>query len=308
MKIFSGNANPELAEKIAKYLEMPLGEMEVSQFSDGETKVKIRENVRGADIFIVQPTCSPANQNLIELLIMIDAFKRASARRITALIPYYGYARQDKKDGPRVPITARLVADLLATAGVNKVMVIDFHAGQIQGFFNIPVDHLFAINVFVKYFSELGLKDLMIISPDAGGAERARAYAKRLKAGFGVIDKRRPAPNQNEVINIIGDVRDKNIIIVDDIVDTAGTLVKAAFAIKKEGAKEIFAACTHPVLSGEAIEMIKQSAITKLIVTDTIPIKKEKQIDKIKILSIAELLSEAARRVHDERSVSSLFD
>lgn len=307
MKIFSGNANPELAKKIAMYLQMSLGEIEVSQFSDGETQVKIVENVRGVDVFVIQPICPPVNQNLMEFLIMIDAFKRASARRITAVIPYYGYARQDKKDEPRVPITAKLVANLLTVAGASRILTIDLHAGQIQGFFDIPSDNLFAVNIFVEYFQNLGIEDLVIVSPDAGGVPRARAYAKRLKAELAIIDKRRPSPNQNEVINIIGEVQNKNIIIIDDIVDTAGTLVKAARALKEKGAKEIFAACTHPTLSGEAIEKIEQSVITKLVVTDTIPLIEEKQNDKIEVLSVAKLLGEAIRRVHNEESISSLF-
>lgn len=308
MKIFSGNANLQVAKKIAMYLQMSLGEIEVSQFSDGETQIKIKENVRGEDVFVVQPTCPPVNQNLMELLIMIDAFKRASAKRITAVIPYFGYARQDRKDQPRVPITAKLVANLLIVAGASRILTMDLHAGQIQGFFDIPVDHLFAANVFVKYFLELDLKDLVVVSPDAGGAERSRAYAKRLKAELAIVDKRRPGPNHSEVINIIGEVRNKNTIIVDDMVDTAGSLVKAAQALKEKGAKEIFAACTHPILSGEAVERIKQSEITKLVVTDTIPLNLEKQNDKIEVLSVAELIGEAMRRIHNEESITSLFN
>ncbi len=307
MKIFSGSANEELAEKIAQFLGEPLGKIEKSRFADGEIRIEIKENVRGKDIFIVQPTSFPVNDNFMELLIMADAFKRASANMITAVIPYYGYARQDKKDKPRVPITAKLIADLLEASGVRRMVSVDVHAEQIQGFFNFPVDHLFAVKIFIDHFRKMDLKDLVIVSPDAGGTTRGRAYAKRLGVELAIIDKRRPMHNQSEVLNIIGDVKDKNAIIVDDMIDTAGTLVKAAQAIRDKGGKEIFAACTHPVLSGNAIEKIRQSVIKKLFVTDTIFLSKEKQDDKIEVLSLANLLGEATRRIYNKESISSLF-
>lgn len=309
LKIFSGSANPELAEKICKYLATPLGHSTLKRFSDGELFVEIEENVRGADVFIVQPTCPPVNENLMELLIMIDAARRASARRITAVIPYYGYARQDRKTAPRTPISAKLVANLIVTAGARRVLTMDLHAGQIQGFFDIPVDHLYAMPVFLQYIKEnFRGEEIVIVSPDAGGVERAREYAKRLNALMAIVDKRRPRPNESEVMNIIGEVKDKIAIIVDDIVDTAGTICKAAQALMDRGAKEVYAIATHPVLSGNAVERIANSPIKKMIVSDTIPLKEEaKAIGKIEVLSVANLLGEAIRRIHTDDSISSLF-
>jgi len=309
LKIFSGSANPELAEKICKYLATPLGHSTLKRFSDGELFVEIEENVRGADVFIVQPTCPPVNENLMELLIMIDAARRASARRITAVIPYYGYARQDRKTAPRTPISAKLVANLIVTAGARRVLTMDLHAGQIQGFFDIPVDHLYAMPVFLQYIREnFRGEEIVIVSPDAGGVERAREYAKRLNALMAIVDKRRPRPNESEVMNIIGEVKDKIAIIVDDMVDTAGTMCKAAQALMDRGAKEVYAIATHPVLSGNAIERIANSPIKKMIVSDTIPLKEEaKAIGKIEVLSASNLLGEAIRRIHTDDSISSLF-
>jgi len=309
LKIFSGSANPELAEKICKYLATPLGHSTLKRFSDGELFVEIEENVRGADVFIVQPTCPPVNENLMELLIMIDAARRASARRITAVIPYYGYARQDRKTAPRTPISAKLVANLIVTAGARRVLTMDLHAGQIQGFFDIPVDHLYAMPVFLQYIREnFRDEEIVIVSPDAGGVERAREYAKRLNALMAIVDKRRPRPNESEVMNIIGEVKDKIAIIVDDMVDTAGTMCKAAQALMDRGAKEVYAIATHPVLSGNAVERIANSPIKKMLVSDTIPLKEEaKAIGKIEVLSVANLLGEAIRRIHTDDSISSLF-
>lgn len=287
---------------------MELGKAIVRTFSDGETLVEIGENVRGSDVFVIQPTCPPVNQNLMELLIMIDALRRASARRITAVIPYYGYGRQDRKVAPRTPITAKLVADLITTPGARRVLAMDLHAGQIQGFFNIPVDNLFAAPVLLKYIREHFLENLVMVSPDAGGVERTRAFAKRLDAQLAIIDKRRERPNESQVMNIIGNVNGKNVVILDDMVDTAGTLCQAAQALHEHGAKVIHACITHPVLSGPAIERIKASPISKLIVTDTIPLRPEAQnFRKIEVLSVAELLGEAIQRIHNEDSVSSLF-
>lgn len=305
--VFSGNANPELAEEICDYLEIELGKALVGRFSEGEIRVKINQDVRGRDVFVIQPTCPPVNDNLMELLIMIDALKRASARRITAVLPYYGYARQDRKDQPRVPITARLVADLITVSGTDRVLTIDLHAGQIQGFFDIPLDHLFAVNVFVDYFSKLGLKNLVIVSPDVGGIKMARAYAKRFKASLAIVDKRRVNDKEAEVMHILGEVKGRNAIIVDDMVATAGSLVEAVTALKKAGAKDIYGAITHPVLSGPAIERIKKSDLNELIITNTIPLDKQKKFKKIKVLSIGPLLAEAIKRIHNEESVSSLF-
>ncbi len=309
MKIFSGTSNPELSRKICEYLAVPLGQMEIRRFSDGEIFVEIKENVRGADVFVVQSTCTPVNEHLMELLIIIDALRRASARRITAVIPYYGYARQDRKTAPRTPITAKLVANLLTVAGARRVLTMDLHAGQIQGFFDIPVDHLFAAPVLLDYLRETFRdEELVIVSPDAGGVERARAYAKRLDAGIAIVDKRRPGPNQSEVMHVVGEVKGKVAIILDDMVDTAGTMCKAAEAIKERGAKEVHGMATHPVLSGPAVERIKKSALKSLVVTDTIPLREEaKEIKKIKVLSVARLLGEAIRRIHADDSVSSLF-
>jgi len=306
--IFSGNSNPVLSQKICEYIKVPLGGEKVKRFSDGEIQIEIDENVRSKDVFVVQSICSPVNDNLVELLLMLDALKRASANRITAVIPYYGYARQDKKVMPRVPISAKLVADILTVAGANRVITMDLHAGQIQGFFNIPVDNLFAAPVIIDYIIKKFNNDLVIVSPDAGGAERARAFAKRLNAGLAIIDKRRDAPNQAKAMAVIGDVADKVVVILDDMVDTAGTLVEAAGAIMKNGAREIHASCSHPVLSGPAIERIEDSDLKTLVVTDTIPLKKNaKACNKIKVLSISELIGEAIMRSFKGDSVTSLF-
>ena len=305
--LFSGRANPELANKIAKHIGVPLGKMELSSFSDKEMYVRINENIRGKDVFLIQPTSPPANENLMELLIMIDAFQRASARRITAVISYYGYGRQDRKDEPRVPITAKLVANLVTTAGADRVLSIDLHAAQIQGFFDIKVDHLFAAPVFVDYFISKNLKNLVILSPDMGGIRRARAYANRLDASLAVIDKRRTGANKAEVLNVVGKVKGKQILIVDDMIDTGGTLIAAVRALKKKGVQEIYVSATHPILSGSAYEMIESSSLKELVVTDTIPLKQEKAKTKIKVLSVAPLLGEAIKRIHENRSVSSLF-
>ena len=305
--LFSGRANPELANKIAKHIGVPLGKMELSSFSDKEMYVRINENIRGKDVFLIQPTSPPANENLMELLIMIDAFQRASARRITAVISYYGYGRQDRKDEPRVPITAKLVANLVTTAGADRVLAIDLHAAQIQGFFDIKVDHLFAAPVFVDYFISKNLKNLVILSPDMGGIRRARAYANRLDASLAVIDKRRTGANKAEVLNVVGKVKGKQILIVDDMIDTGGTLIAAVRALIKKGVQEIYVSATHPILSGSAYEMIESSSLKELVVTDTIPLKQGKAKTKIRVLSVAPLLGEAIRRIHENRSVSSLF-
>lgn len=309
MKIFSGSANPALAEKICKYLATPLGHSTLRRFSDGELFVEIEENVRGADVFIVQPTCPPVNENLMELLIMIDACRRASARRITAVIPYYGYARQDRKTAPRTPISAKLVANLIVVAGARRVLTMDLHAGQIQGFFDIPVDHLYAMPVFIQYIKEnFQGQDILIVSPDAGGVERAREYAKRLNATMAIVDKRRPRPNESEVMNIIGEVKDKVAIIIDDMIDTAGTICKAAEALLERGAREVHAIATHPVLSGKAIERLSASPLKTVVVSDTIPLREEaKALEKIRVMSVANLLGEAIRRIHTDDSISSLF-
>jgi ribose-phosphate pyrophosphokinase len=313
MKIFSGTANPELSKKIADSIGVPLCQSTIRRFADGEIFVEVEENVRGMDVFVIQPTCAPVNENLMELLIIIDTLKRASADRITAVIPYYGYARQDRKVQPRTPITSKLVADLLTAAGAHRVLATDLHAGQIQGFFNIPFDHLYATPIFLEWLAKerkslKGGEDLIIVTPDAGGTERARAYAKRLNADLAVIDKRRTGTNQSEVMNLIGDVEGKHAVIVDDIVDTAGTLTQAAKAIMNHKAKSVLAISTHPVLSGQAIQRINESPIEIMAVSDTIPLgDKLKACPKIKVLSVANLLSEAIRRIHTGESVSSLF-
>ena len=308
IKILSGNSNIPLAEKICTGLNIPLGRAHVKKFSDGEIQVEIEENVRGMDVFVVQSTCTPVNDYLMELLIMMDAIKRASAERITAVLPYYGYARQDRKVAPRVPITAKLVADLITTAGANRLLTIDLHAGQIQGFFNIPVDHLYAAPVMMDFIKQEYVNDLVIVSPDAGGVERARAFGKRLGASLAIIDKRRSQPNESTVMNIIGDIKGKTALLLDDMVDTAGTLTQAADALVKAGAKKVAACCTHAVLSGHALEKINQSALEKMVVSDTIPLKPEAQsCKKIVVLSIASLLGEAIKRIHNNDSVSSLF-
>jgi ribose-phosphate pyrophosphokinase len=308
LTIFSGNANRELAKAICSYVETPLGNAEVTRFADGEIYVEINENVRGVNCFVVQPTCAPVNDNLMELLVMIDALKRASAGSIVAVIPYFGYARQDRKSKPRTPISARLVADLLTAAGVDRVLSIDLHAGQIQGFFNIPVDHLYAMPVLMEHLKQRFTSDAVIVSPDAGGVERARAYSKRLGTSLAIIDKRRPAPNVSEVVNIIGDVRGRDAIIVDDMIDTAGTVCAAAQAIKDKGARAVFACASHGVLSNPAVDRINASPIEELIITDTIlPRPEIRACSKIKVFSVARLLGEAVKRIHHGDSISSLF-
>ncbi len=308
MLIFSGNGNKALAKEICESLGMKLSDITIDRFSEGEIAVKVEEDVRGRDVFLIQPTSPPVNENMMELLIMIDALRRASARRSTAVLPYYGYARQDRKDQPRVPITAKLVANLITTAGAERVLTIDLHAGQIQGFFDIPLDNLYAVNVFIDYFTKKGLRGLVVVSPDVGGIKMARAYAKRLNAELAIVDKRRINATDTEVMHIMGEVREKNALIIDDIIATAGSLVEAADALKKEGAKDVYAAITHAILSGPAIERIQKSAIKELAVTNTTAAGKEKAIKKITVLSIAGLLGEAIKRIHNEESVSSLFD
>jgi ribose-phosphate pyrophosphokinase len=307
LKLFTGNANRELAEEIAKYLRLPISDAEVKRYSDGEVFVRVNENVRGADVFIVQPTCPPVNDTLMELLIMTDALKRASAHRITAVLPYYGYARQDRKDQPRVPISAKLVADLLEAAGIDRVLALDLHAGQIQGFFNVPVDHLFANPVIIEYLGKKDLRDPVIVSPDAGGVERARAIAKRLNAGLAIIDKRREGPNVAVVMHLIGDVEGRDAIVIDDMIDTAGTLVQAVSALEREGARRILACGVHAVLSGPAMQRIKASPIEETVVTNSIPVPEDKRAAHVTVLTVAPLLGEAIRRIHDEESVSTLF-
>ena len=308
-KIFCGSANRPLTEEICKFLGVPVGETKLQRFSDGEVYFQLLENVRGMDVFIVQPTCFPVDQHLMELLIMIDALKRASAGRITVVVPYYGYARQDRKDRPRVAISSKLVADLLTTAGANRALMVDLHAAQIQGFFNIPVDHLFASPVLVSYFRELALTDMTVVSPDAGGVERARFFAKKMEAPLAIVDKRRTDMNVTEVMHVIGDVEGRSCLILDDIVDTAGTLVKTVDALLEAGAKEVYACASHPELSGPAIERIAASRLKQLVVTNTIPLTAEAQkVPKIKVLSIAGLLGRAIESIHMETSVSTLFN
>jgi ribose-phosphate pyrophosphokinase len=308
MKIFSGNANLGLAEKICDKVGVSLGKANVTTFSDGETRVEIDENVRGMDVFIIQSTCSPVNVTLMELLIMIDAMKRASAGRITAVVPYYGYARQDRKVAPRAPISAKLVADLITAAGAQRLLSMDLHAGQIQGFFNIPVDNLFATPVLIEYVKRNYQEDTVIVSPDTGGVERARAFAKRMGASLAIIDKRREGPNEAQVMNIIGNVVDKSAIILDDMIDTAGTVVQAALALKDAGAADVSVCCTHPVLSGPALDRLEASDISEIIVTDTIPLtQRAAKCARIKVLSVSGLLSEAVRRIYYNDSVHSLF-
>lgn len=306
--LFAGNANRPLAEAIAASLGKKLAVGTVTKFSDGETWVEIEENVRGTDVFVIQPTCSPANDHLMELLIIIDALKRSSADRITAVIPYYGYARQDRKVSPRTPITSKLVADLLTAAGANRLLTMDLHAGQIQGFFNIPVDHLFAKAILSEYLMREFRDNVVVVTPDAGGAERARAFAKMLNCPMALIDKRRPRPNQSEIMHIVGDVEGRCAVMVDDIVDTAGTMVQAAAALIEKGAAEVHACAIHPVLSGPAIARLESSPIRSLVVTDSIQLSAEaKRSAKIKVLSVAPLLGEAIKRIHNSDSVSSLF-
>jgi len=309
LKLFTGTSNRELAREVAAYLNLDLGDTTVSTFSDGEIMVRLNENVRGSDAFVIQSTCTPVNDNIMQLLLIIDALKRASAERITAVIPYYGYARQDRKVQPRVPISAKMVADLITAVGTNRVLTVDLHAGQIQGFFNIPVDNLYAAPVLVDYIKKKYVSDnLVIVSPDAGGVERARAFAKRLNCSIAIIDKRREKANECEVMNVIGDVVDKDTLLLDDMVDTAGTMAQAAKALTEQGAKRVSAACTHAVLSGAAIERINNSAMEELIVTNTIPLDSKMELcKKLTVLSIASLLGDAIKRIHEESSISSLF-
>ncbi|BCU80284.1 ribose-phosphate pyrophosphokinase [Polycladomyces abyssicola] len=308
LQLFTCNSNPGLAREIADHIGVPLGDAEVGKFSDGEIHVKLDESVRGSDVYVIQSTCHPVNQHLMELLVMVDALKRASARTINVVIPYYGYARQDRKTRARDPITAKLVANLIETAGADRVITMDLHANQIQGFFDIPVDHLLGVPILADYFIKKQLDDVVVVSPDHGGVIRARKLAERLEAPIAIIDKRRPEPNVAEVMNIVGDVRGKKAIIIDDIIDTAGTITLAANALLEQGAKEVYACCTHPVFSGPAIERIQQANIKEMVVTNTIPLPEEKQLDKIKVLSVASLIGEAIIRVHEELSVSKLFD
>jgi ribose-phosphate pyrophosphokinase len=308
LRVFTGTAHPALGEAIARSLGVPLGRAHLARFSDGEVWFQIQDNVRGADVFVVQPTGPPVNENLMELLVMLDAFKRSSSSRVTAVIPYYGYARQDRKDKPRVPISAKLVADLLSSAGTNRVLTMDLHSAQIQGFFNAPVDHLFAAPVIIDYVLRLKLPRLTVVSPDAGGVERARAYAKRLEASLVIVDKRRESPNVAEVHHVVGEVDGRTALVVDDMVDTGGTLAKVAQALKEAGAREVLASASHAVLSGRAVERIDQSPLSRLIVTDSIPLSEEQRASsKIVILSIAELMGKAIRNIHEEASVTSLF-
>lgn len=306
IKVFSGSSNPKLTQLIVDYLGIPLGSASSVRFSDGEIWVKYNENIRGMDVFLVQSTQAPA-ENLMELLLLIDAAKRASARRVTAVIPYYGYGRQDRKDQPRVALSARLVADLLTTAGADRILTMDLHAPQIQGFFNIPFDHLYSSAVFVPHFQGKKIPDLMVVAPDVGSIGMARSYATRLGVGLALVDKRRERPNVAHVMNIIGDVKDKNVLIIDDLVDTAGTLTEAAQVLKDKGAREIYAACTHPVLSGQASQRLEKSQISKLTVTDSLPLSPDKQSTKIEVLTVSETFGEAIRRIHAEESISSLF-
>ncbi|MCS6886101.1 MAG: ribose-phosphate pyrophosphokinase [Acidobacteriota bacterium] len=309
MLVFSGNANRKLAEEICYHLKIDLGKANTSRFSDGEFNFQILQNVRGADVFLVQPTCPPVDEHVMELLIMLDAFRRSSAERITAVIPYYGYGRKDRKDKPRVPISAKLIANLITAAGANRVLTMDLHAGQIQGFFDIPVDHLFAAPVFIDYFTQNPIPNVVVVSPDTGGAERARAYAKRLNVDLALADKRRSKEKANvvEIMNIVGDVKGRNALIIDDIVDTAGSLTQVAAALKEEGAEQIYACCSHAILSGPAIERINSSPIKELVVTNSIPLDPAHDSPKIKRLSIAKLLADAISSIHEETSVSKLF-
>ena len=307
LKLFTGNANPRLAEEIAEYLRVQLGKINVSPFPDGEILVEIGENVRGADVFVIQPTCPPVNDNLMELLIMIDALRRASAQRITAVIPYYGYARQDRKVKPRAPISAKLVANLITTAGVNRILAMDLHAGQIQGFFDIPVDHLFAAPVLIGYFQKKEIPDIVVVAPDPGGVERARAFAKRLDVPMAIIDKRRTEEREVKVMHVIGDVAGKNAVIFDDMIDRAGTMVEAIRGLKENGVKDVYYGAVHPVLSEPAVERIESSDLKEVVVTNTIPLRSGRESKKITVLSVASLLGEAIKRIHTETSVSSLF-
>ncbi|HOW35605.1 MAG TPA: ribose-phosphate pyrophosphokinase [Candidatus Omnitrophota bacterium] len=307
--VLSGNANPKLAEEICKNLDVTRAEVLVGRFSEGEIRIQIKENIRGKDVFIVQPTCPPVNDNLMELLILIDAARRASAQRITAVLPYYGYARQDRKDQPRVPITAKLVANLIVAAGADRVLTMDLHASQIQGFFDIPVDHLYGINVLCDYFASKKIKNLVIVSPDVGGIKMARAYAKNLSAGLAIVDKRRESPEKTEVMHILGKVKGMTAVLVDDLVATGGSVIEAVQALKKKGVSDVYAAVSHGVLSGSALSKIRDcKALKEFVVTDSIPLKDPAKHPKIKVLSVAPLLAEAIKRIHGEESISCLFD
>ncbi len=308
IKIFAANSNKELAQKIADQLGLPLSKCEVGTFSDGEIAVSVGETVRGSDVFIIQSTCTPVNNNLMELLIMIDAMKRASAGRITAVIPYFGYARQDRKSKSRDPISAKLVADLITTAGADRVLTMDLHAAQIQGFFNIPLDHLVGMPILAKHFEQENLDNLVVVSPDLGSVNRARTFASRLDAPIAIIDKRRPKPNVSEIMHIIGDIKDKNVLIIDDIIDTAGTLCNAANALKERGARSVRACATHGILSGPAVERIRDSAIEELVLLDTIPLTAEKSLDKIQVETVAPIFAQAIQRIYSDQSVSILFN
>jgi len=308
VRVFTGNANPALAREICEHLGVSLGQADVGRFPDGEVQVQILENVRGADVFVIQPTCTPVNDNLMELLIMLDALRRASAQRITAVIPYYGYARQDRKDRPRVPISSKLVADLITEAGANRVLALDLHAGQIQGYFNIPVDHLYATPVTVEHFRQMKLADLTVISPDTGGVERARAFAKKLQVPLAIIDKRREDANTVEVMNVIGEVEGRIALIVDDMIDTGGTLVRGATTLKEKGAERVFACCVHGVFAADAVAKVCNSELEQVVTTNSIPLSATgQQCARIKVLSVAKLLAEAIKSIHDETSVSRLF-
>jgi ribose-phosphate pyrophosphokinase len=308
LQVFSCNSNPALSKAICDHIGIPLGDAHVGKFSDGEIHVKLNESVRGSDVYVIQSTCDPVNQHLMELLVMVDALRRASAGTINVVIPYYGYARQDRKTRARDPITAKLVANLIETAGADRVITMDLHATQIQGFFDIPVDNLMGVPILGDYFKSKGLTDVVVVSPDHGGVIRARRLAERLEAPIAIIDKRRPEPNVAEVMNIVGDVKGKTAIIIDDIIDTAGTITLAVNALMEHGAKEVYTCCTHPVFSGPAIDRIRDSNLKEMVVTDTIPLSENKQLDKVKVLSVAALLGEAILRVHNEQSVSKLFD
>ncbi|SJZ74337.1 ribose-phosphate diphosphokinase [Selenihalanaerobacter shriftii] len=308
LKVFAGNSNPKLAREICDYLGTTLVDSDVFRFSDGEIGVSIVESVRGSDVFVVQPTSAPVNENIMELLVMVDALKRASARSITAVVPYFGYARQDRKAKPRDPISAKLISNLLASAGADRLVAIDLHAAQIQGFFDIPVDHLLGAPILAEYFLSKDLDENIVVSPDVGAVKRTRDFAERLNTSIAIIDKRRPKPNVSEVMNIIGDVNDKNVILLDDMIDTAGTITQAAKALKERGAREVYACCTHPVFSGPAIERLEESNIKEVVVTNTIPLPDEKKLDKVNVLSIAPLLGEAIDRIFKDLSVSVLFD
>lgn len=307
LKVFSGSANRDLTKEICDYIGIPMGELELGRFSNGEIRLVLNESVRGDDVFIIQPTCQPANETLMELLIMVDACRRASARRITSVVPYYGYARQDRKTRGREPITAKLVANLITVAGARRVLTVDLHAGQIQGFFDIPVDHLSGIPILADYFINRNLENTVVVSPDPGGVPRARDMADRLGVPLAIIDKRRPEPNVAEVMNIIGRVEGKDVILVDDMIDTAGTIVQGAYALKQKGARDIYVCCTHPVFSGPAYERLAEAPIKEVVVTNTIPVPQERRGDRIKVLSIAPLLADAILRIHQDESVSALF-